>query len=199
MEKSNYHHGALKEELIEKGLYLIQTEGMKGLTMRHVARLCEVSPTAAYKHFENKEELLKAITQVIAEEFYEVLTNSMKDKKGNDAMIAVGKAYVTYLLSHPVEGELLFKGENKIKISFQNGKFYYEENSPFQPFCQQAEEYLKSFVPDEQIRGYKILQMWSEVHGYAELFSNQIVATQEDLGEIIVRMLEAEHVVCSLE
>ena len=50
MEKSkkSYHHGNLREELIEKGIELINEEGEEKLSLRKVAKMCGVSNAAPY-------------------------------------------------------------------------------------------------------------------------------------------------------
>ena len=57
MEK-RYHHGDLKTQLIKAGLRMIQEEGIKKLSLRKLAQVCNVSEAAPYSHFKNKEELL---------------------------------------------------------------------------------------------------------------------------------------------
>ena len=58
MAKDKYHHGTLKEDLINKGLELLNKEGFEGFSLRKVASMCGVSHTAPYKHFKDKYELI---------------------------------------------------------------------------------------------------------------------------------------------
>ena len=62
MPDNLYHHGDLKQQLIREGLRLLDTAGYDGLTLRKVAKACNVSQTAPYRHFKNKDELIAAIT-----------------------------------------------------------------------------------------------------------------------------------------
>lgn len=50
-----------KSVYLNAALNIIKENGVDKLTMRKVARDLEVSPMAIYKHFTNKEELLKAV------------------------------------------------------------------------------------------------------------------------------------------
>ena len=55
MKSDTYHHGNLKEELIEKGLEYIDKYGSESLSMRKLAESAGVSPGAPYAHFKNKD------------------------------------------------------------------------------------------------------------------------------------------------
>lgn len=59
MEKKPYHHKNLKNDLIEKGIELVNKNGINQLSLRKVAQACGVSHAAPYSHFSNKEELLQ--------------------------------------------------------------------------------------------------------------------------------------------
>ena len=70
--RSTYHHGALREELIDTSLALIEAEGIGAVSLRRVAREAGVSPGAPYHHFADRAALLTTIAargyeQLIAE------------------------------------------------------------------------------------------------------------------------------------
>lgn len=57
-KNSTYHHGDLKNALVETALKMLEREPLEALSLRKIAREVGVSPTAAYNHFANKEDLL---------------------------------------------------------------------------------------------------------------------------------------------
>lgn len=61
MKKKSYHHGHLRNAMIESGIRLLTKEGMSGFSLRKVAASCHVSSSAPYSHFENKEALLTSM------------------------------------------------------------------------------------------------------------------------------------------
>ena len=69
-----YHHGNLKEALLEAALRLIAEKGPAGFTFADAARLAGVSPAAPYRHFRDREELLSSIAQRGFEQFEAVLS-----------------------------------------------------------------------------------------------------------------------------
>ena len=60
MNDSNlpYHRKDLKNLLIEKGIEIVNTDGLQSFSLRKAAAACKVSHAAPYSHFHNKEELL---------------------------------------------------------------------------------------------------------------------------------------------
>ncbi|NBS67250.1 MAG: TetR/AcrR family transcriptional regulator, partial [Betaproteobacteria bacterium] len=55
---TSYHHGNLREALLEAGLELLRKDGAESLGLRELARQAGVSRTAPYRHFESKEALI---------------------------------------------------------------------------------------------------------------------------------------------
>ncbi|MEO1274450.1 MAG: helix-turn-helix domain-containing protein, partial [Pseudomonadota bacterium] len=58
--RRGYHHGNLREALIEATRTLIAEKGVAGVTIADAARAAGVSPAAPYRHFQNREELIVA-------------------------------------------------------------------------------------------------------------------------------------------
>lgn len=56
-----YHHGRLRDSLVEAGLQLARPDGPSGLGLRAATRLAGVSHNAAYRHFADHDELLAAV------------------------------------------------------------------------------------------------------------------------------------------
>ena len=54
----SYHHGNLREALIDAGIKIINENGEENLSLRKVAAACDVSHAAPYAHFRDKEELI---------------------------------------------------------------------------------------------------------------------------------------------
>ena len=74
-----YHHGNLKEALLEAALDLIAKKGPAGFTFADAARSAGVSPAAPYRHFRDREELLSSIAQRGFEQFEAVLGAAWDD------------------------------------------------------------------------------------------------------------------------
>jgi AcrR family transcriptional regulator len=110
MGKAKYHHGNLRQALIDAAIEVLEEKGAPALTLRHVARRAGVSQAAPYHHFSDKDALLGAV----AAEGFRTLRDSMRaaeERAGGNALAklkATGKAYVTHALAHPAHFRVMF-------------------------------------------------------------------------------------------
>jgi len=108
--RSTYHHGDLRQSLIDSAIALINEAGVSDLSLRQVARRIGVSHNAPYRHFQDKEALLAAV----AEEGFKALTLAMETAQQETrsdaaaALTAIGKAYVRFALAHPAHYRVMF-------------------------------------------------------------------------------------------
>ena len=59
--KVAYHHGNLRQALMDEALMCIREQGADKLSLRALARQVGVSQAAPYRHFEDKVALLSAL------------------------------------------------------------------------------------------------------------------------------------------
>ena len=108
--KEKYHHGDLRNALIEAGLEILTQEGENALSLRKVARKVGVSHAAPYRHFANKEILIAAI----ADEGYQKLEAQMKEAiaqfpdDSSVQLIELGWAYIQFALENPSHLRVMF-------------------------------------------------------------------------------------------
>ena len=124
MEKKPYHHKNLKNDLIEKGIELVNKNGINQLSLRKVAQACGVSHAAPYSHFSNKEELLQEMQLHITKKFTEVLENTVSQYRGTPIfLLEFGKAYISFFISHPQYFNFLFQqGNIQIDLNIDSGR-----------------------------------------------------------------------------
>lgn len=112
-EARPYHHGDLRNALIEAGLRLLETRGPGGaqddLGLREVAREVGVSPTAIYRHFPDKEALKSALAAAgLARLAGRQEQASAQAGGGAAGFQARGLSYVQFAAEHPVLFRLVF-------------------------------------------------------------------------------------------
>lgn len=171
MSGKPYHHGNLRISLIEAGIDLINREGAKRFSLRKVCALCGVSQTAPYSHFQNKEDLWKAMQVYVTEQFMEVLENAIKScKNQNDpsALIQMGKSYVIFFINNPQYFLFLFSQPcMEINLSMDA-----DGTKNFPPFELFKTIVLRVFggagMPKEKIED-TIISLWATVHGLASI------------------------------
>lgn len=62
-KKFKYHHGQLREALIESAQQLLHTEGIEALSLRTLAKSAGVTQAAPYSHFRDKDDLLATVAE----------------------------------------------------------------------------------------------------------------------------------------
>lgn len=109
MTKKSYHHGNLREALLNAALHILSTDGVDGVSLRKVALKAEVSATALYTHFKDKRELLA----VVAAQGFEGLSLAMlKQSKGidntADKLLGLARGYVFFAIENAPLFQLMF-------------------------------------------------------------------------------------------
>src|SRR5262252_9734440 len=94
-----YHHGNLREGLLEGAIRLIAEVGPTAFTLREVARRAGVSHNAPYRHFRDRDDLIAAV----AAQGFRELTRAMIETAAPrsdalDRLKQAGLSYVTFAL-----------------------------------------------------------------------------------------------------
>lgn len=102
MSKKSYHHGDLRNALIEAGVNAVSDQGLQGLSLRKLAKEIGVSHNAPYQHFEDKDALIAAI----AEQGFKLLVVAVDEALENTTSDPVTRlqaahVYVNFALTHP--------------------------------------------------------------------------------------------------
>lgn len=163
-----YHHGALREALIEASDSLLAERGVEGFSLREVARRSGVSPAAPAHHFGDMAGLLAEV----ARQAFDGLTAALEagNGRGGDDPVArlreQGVGYVGFALKYPGRFGLMFRSGLR-------------KDEPLTRSAHEAYMKLESGVrallnvPDEQpldeTQWQALLAIWSTVHGVAHL------------------------------
>ena len=167
-----YHHGNLREAILQAALRLVETVGPGGLTLRATARLAGVSQAAPYRHFASKEALLAAV----AEEGFRAMIAMQRDSARNksdpiEGFQALGLAYIGFASSHPSHFRVMFAPEVADKLAYPAlAKAAAEAFGLLVDViaeCQRAGK-VKEGDPKELA-----LAAWSVVHGFSALVVNR--------------------------
>ncbi|QPF71599.1 TetR/AcrR family transcriptional regulator [Roseateles sp. DAIF2] len=167
-----YHHGALRESLLEAAEGLLAERGLAGFSLREVARRSGVSPAAPAHHFGDSAGLLNAVA-IQAFEGLRAALEAGNERGGSDDALArlreQGIAYVEFALRYPGRFGLMFRCEPKQRTT----------NDVLQGRGRAAYAVLEegvrglyglepgaAFSPAQQLG---VLSAWSVVHGFAVL------------------------------
>ncbi|MEQ9364595.1 MAG: TetR/AcrR family transcriptional regulator [Leptospirales bacterium] len=109
--RAAYHHGDLRNSLLEAAEALLEEGGIEALSLRDAARRAGVSHAAPYRHFPAKADLLYALS----ERGFRALDLEMKRAGESSAdpveqLEEAGFAYVRLAVRHPWRTQLMFGG-----------------------------------------------------------------------------------------
>ncbi len=102
MTDKPYHHGSLREALLDAAMRIVDLSGADAISMRALARALGVSSAAPFRHFADKQVLLDALAAKAGEELELRLDRASEDC--DDALTqfrAMTVAYVRYAAEHP--------------------------------------------------------------------------------------------------
>ncbi|MGM0124950.1 hypothetical protein IGI37_002344 [Enterococcus sp. AZ194] len=169
MNSETYHHGNLKQTLIESGIVMINEVGVESLSLRKVAKKCGVSNAAPYAHFKNKEIFLNDIQSYIEKQFVDVLKSIvMEHHTQSDLLLKIGEGYVFFFIDNPHYYYFLFSRENS-ELNFSLKLSNESSIKPLEFFKKISLDVLsKSKLSREDIQN-KFIAMWSLVHGLASI------------------------------
>jgi AcrR family transcriptional regulator len=87
-------------------LYL--RDGFEGFSMRKLARAVGVSPSALYRHFEGKEDLLLDVVGEAYKVMAQYLHQALGGQDAQERFRLAGEGYLTFALEHPRYYEILY-------------------------------------------------------------------------------------------
>lgn len=102
------HYDNLQEACIREALAIIEVEGVESLSLREVARRLGVSHQAPYKHFPDRDHILAEIVRRAFESFAAYLDSRPLTGDAKTDMHEMGRAYLRYARSHPLQYRLMF-------------------------------------------------------------------------------------------
>lgn len=109
---AKYHHGDVRNVLLQKAETILTDEGPTGLSLRRLARMTGVSEAAPYRHFDGKDGILAAVAISAFERFAQKLEDvAATVTKHEDRIMALGTAYVGFAIENPQHFRLIFGRE----------------------------------------------------------------------------------------
>ena len=110
MGKSTYHHGNLREALLQAAREVLIEHGIDGLSLRKVAALAGVSATAPYSHFRDKQALLGELAAEGFDELADAMERGAQEQEQpeRDRLVGLAQGYVAFATGNPALFQLMF-------------------------------------------------------------------------------------------
>ena len=169
-QRRGYHHGNLREALVEAALSLIAESGPAGFTISEAARRAGVSPAAPYRHFRDADALLAEVALRGFERLAEALTAAWNGARPDPvtAFERLGRAYLAFARNEPAYYAAMF--ETRVAAE-DYPPLTVAGDRAFRVLREAAEQVTANLPKEKRPPSLMMaLHVWALSHGIASLF-----------------------------
>ena len=170
----HYHHGDLRNALLQAAEQLLMEQGVARLSLRAVAKQAGVSHAAPYRHFRDKAALLRALAQSGFERLAAVMRAATDTVAHNPELklVEAGVAYVRQAVDQPEICQLMFGGsvDPQEDVAYQRAA-----RAAFEALLEIIREGIGTGVFRDRDPQELALVAWTSMHGMAMLVTAQLL------------------------
>lgn len=179
-DRQGYHHGNLKEALIEAAQRFIAERGLGGFTLADAAKLVGVTPAALYRHFRGRDALVAEVAFRGFDELAKRLGRALQSEGTPlERFTRMGEAYLAFAEQEPgfyaamfspkpSEGETSGSPWTKDEKAEPSGKGGQAEGGAFGFLVQALSRTFPDGFKDVDVR-FIAIEVWALSHGIATL------------------------------
>lgn len=188
--RNTYHHGNLRQALVDQAVQTIRAHGVEAVTLRDVGGQLRVSRTALYRHFADKQALLAAVATEGFRTFRIALSRAWEGAgRGRAGFLAQGRAYIRFALENPSHYRVMFGGE--VSKDDRESELGREGEAAFRVLV----DALLELQQQGLVRPGDVLPLalfvWASVHGTAMLaIGGQLRHATTSLDELVAFAVE---------
>jgi AcrR family transcriptional regulator len=168
--RRGYHHGNLREALIEAALELIGAKGPAGFTVAEAARVAGVSPAAPYRHFRDADALLAEVALRGFDRLTNLLSKAWNGGRPDPvrAFEDLGRAYLAFARDEPAFYAAMFDS----RIAMENQPSLQTAADRAFAVLREASDQVSAILPKGRRPPSLMmaLHIWALSHGIASLF-----------------------------
>jgi AcrR family transcriptional regulator len=168
--RRGYHHGNLREALIEAALELIGAKGPAGFTVAEAARVAGVSPAAPYRHFRDADALLAEVALRGFDRLTQLLAAAWNQGRPEPvrAFEDLGRAYLAFARDEPAFYAAMFDS----RIAMENQPSLQAAADRAFAVLREASDQVSATLPKGRRPPSMMmaLHIWALSHGIASLF-----------------------------
>lgn len=171
MPKRGYHHGNLRQALVDTALKLIEERGPSGFTLSEAAKGAGVTPAAVYRHFEGRDDLIAEAARQGYLIFGDLMEHAF-DQGRPTALAAfenIGRAYLAFSRKFPGHYVAMFESG----ISINRTPELASAAKHGLDVMERAAASLSKHIPTDRRPPPQMFSahIWALCHGVVELFS----------------------------
>ena len=165
--KKNYHHGDLREQLLEAVRQLIESDGPDGFSIAEACRAAGVSTAAPYRHFRDRDDILRGVILAAMTRMGSAMQAAADAHPPGDPerIVALGHAYVGFARREPGVFALMFGQAGHHSDDPQLAE---EGEAKFAIVLRVVAEHLGRAMDDAEVTA-RAYALWCAVHGHCFL------------------------------
>ncbi|MEX3015490.1 TetR/AcrR family transcriptional regulator [Gymnodinialimonas hymeniacidonis] len=165
--RTGYHHGDLRAQLIEATRQLVEEKGPDHLSVSEASRRAGVSTAAPYKHFKDKDDLLRAVAFQGMERQYDQMLEAIAPlaPRSLARISALGHVYINFARTEPAVFRLMFG----LSEDHAEDEAMVEKGRSTFAVVQKEVAAFRGSDTVEEIDLRRAFQLWSFVHGLSFL------------------------------
>lgn len=171
MTKRGYHHGNLRQALVDAALRLITIKGPAGFTLAEAAKDAGVTPAAVYRHFDGREDLIREAALQGHAIFAEAMEAAYRGAGANPlaGFEATGRAYLHFARTHP--GHYMAMFESGLSVNDAPALAHAVARS--RGVLERAAQAICEALPQDRRPPAAMFtaHIWAMSHGVVELFA----------------------------
>lgn len=171
MAKAGYHHGNLRQALVEATLQLITERGPQGFTLSEAAKAAGVTPAAVYRHFAGRDDVIAEAARQGYEIFAGLMEYAFNDGRPSAlaAFEATGRAYLAFARRYP--GHYMAMFESGVAVNTNPALAAVAARA--RGVLEQAAARLSEHIPPAKRPPATMFSahIWAMSHGVVELFA----------------------------
>ncbi|HEU0148088.1 MAG TPA: TetR/AcrR family transcriptional regulator [Bradyrhizobium sp.] len=161
--RHTYHHGDLREALIQAALDEAEQGGPEAISIKALAKTLGVSQPAPYRHFADREALLVAVTAEAFRQFNTTLRDALATSSRRSKLSRLAQAALVFGLQRSGIYRLMFASQTMACAA---------ENSDLHIASRETLALVKDALDApvaERVRERHALQIWAALHGIVML------------------------------
>lgn len=164
-----YHHGDLRDALIDAALKVVETEGPEAVNFNALAKTLGVSQAAPYRHFADREALLTAAATKAFQTTSATLRRKLKRKSTRSKLAQLAHAYLGFGLNEFGIYRLLYMSR-LLQQADIDSDLYRAADAGFDLVLETVDTSL-----DDMTRRRIALRFWTSLHGAVMLAEQGIL------------------------